>query len=315
MGIVASDLTVGREVPILLLAWRRPEALSQVIAALRPLAPAHLYVACDGPDPTRPGEMERVAATRAVVANAIDWPCTLERRFAETNQGCRRGVTAALDWFFGAVEEGIVLEDDCVPHPDFVPFCAELLERYRFDTRVWSIGGVTFQDGRWRGTGSYYFSRYPHVWGWASWRSRWARYDGALAQWPQLAKADFLERVFDRSAERRTWRRIWQRRYVEGVPDSWAYQWTFSALVHGGLTALPNRPLVTNIGVGEDATHMAAATGLPVVGEGLLPLTHPTQVVRDVAADRYTFDHHYADEFSWRRWAHAMKCAMQRTRT
>ena len=287
--------------PILLLAWRRPDALRQVIDALRPLAPPHLFISCDGPHPDRPAEAALVAATRDVITHAIDWPCTVTRRDADTNQGCRLGVSQAITWFFEQVDAGIILEDDCVPHPDFLPFCADLLARYRDDPRVWSIGGVTFQAGHWRGDGSYYFSRYPHAWGWASWRDRWARYDSTLAAWPEFERSGEWKKAFDDPAERRYWHTIWDRLVAAGVPDTWDYQWTFAAIAQGGLTALPNRSLITNIGTGADATHTAGAVGLPAAGEGLLPLRHPAQVRRDREADRFTFVHHYAGGSLWQR--------------
>ena len=42
--------------PLLLIAWRRPHTLRQVIDAIRPVAPSRLFVACDGPNPDSPGE-------------------------------------------------------------------------------------------------------------------------------------------------------------------------------------------------------------------------------------------------------------------
>jgi len=111
------------DTPLLLIAWRRPPTLRQVIDAIRPVAPTRLYVACDGPNPERPGEAKKVAATRAVIEQEIDWPCQIEKLYSDVNQGCRLGVSHAITWFFEQVEEGIILEDDYVPHPDFF-FCA-----------------------------------------------------------------------------------------------------------------------------------------------------------------------------------------------
>jgi len=117
--------------PILLIAWRRPETLRQVIDAIRPLAPSRIFVACDGPNPERPGEAEKVFATRAVIEHEIDWPCQIERLYYDVNQGCRLGVSRAITWFFQQVGESIILEDDCVPHPDFFPYYATMPENFR----------------------------------------------------------------------------------------------------------------------------------------------------------------------------------------
>jgi len=277
-------------IPVLLLCWRRPVATRQVIDALRLLEPANIFVACDGADPDRFGEAQRVAATRAVIDEEITWPCKIKYLYAEANQGCHIGVSRAINWFFGEVEEGIILEDDCIPHPDFFPYCATLLERYRHDMRVWCISGSNFQNGQWRGDGSYYFSRYNHCWGWASWRSRWHHYDDELSQWSALRKSGLLAAIFEDPVERTYWCRNWQTLLDKGVPDSWAYRWTFTCLANGGLTALPNHNLVNNVGFGEDATHTKGCTIDTTAIEGINPHNHPSFLLRDVAADRYTFD-------------------------
>jgi hypothetical protein len=231
-----------------------------------------------------------VAATRAVIEQEIDWPCQIERLYSDVNQGCRLGVSRAITWFFEQVEEGITLEDDCVPHPDFFPYCATLLERYRHDPRVWCISGNNFQNGQWRGDGSYYFSRYNHCWGWASWRRCWQHYDAELSQWPALRDSGLLYTIFEDPAERKYWSAIWQRLVDKGKPDSWAYRWTFTCLANGGLTALPNRNLVSNVGFGDDATHTTGKAIDTRVDDGIDLRDHPSFLLRNSAADRYTFD-------------------------
>jgi hypothetical protein len=279
--------------PLLLIAWRRPHTLRQVIDAIRPVAPTRLYVACDGPNPERLGEAEKVAATRSVIEHEIDWPCQIEHLYSDVNQGCRLGVSRAITWFFEQVEEGIILEDDCVPHPDFFPYCTTLLERYRHDTRVWCISGNNFQNGQWRGDGSYYFSRYNHCWGWASWRRCWQHYDADLSQWPTLRDSGLLDTIFEDPLERIYWSGIWQRLLDTGEPDTWDYLWTFTCLANSGLTALPNRNLVSNVGFGEDAAHTTGVADPTVADQGLGQLTYPHFVLRDAVADAYSFDHHF----------------------
>lgn len=290
---------MSMDTPLLLIAWRRPHTLRQVINAIRPAAPSRVFVACDGPNPIRPGEEEKVAATRAVIECEIDWPCQIERLYSDVNQGCRLGVSRAITWFFDQVEEGIILEDDCVPHPDFFSYCQTLLERYRFDIRVWSISGINYQKGKWRGDGNYYFSRYNHCWGWASWSRAWKHYDSHLIQWPALRDSGYLQYVFEDRVERAYWSRIWQQLIDHGEPDTWDYQWSFTCFINGGLTALPNRNLINNVGFGEDATHTLTGSANTHISLGIDSSVHPTFVLRDVLADRFTFDNHHGGK--WRR--------------
>jgi hypothetical protein len=286
--------------PILLLAWRRPSTLRQVIDAIRPSAPQLLFVACDGPNPKRIGEAEKVSATRQVIEQEIDWPCKIKRFYSDENQGCRLGVSSAITWFFENVEEGIILEDDCVPHPDFLSYCSMLLNHYRDDSRVWCISGSNFQNGQWRGNGSYYLSRYNHCWGWATWRRCWQHYDSTLAQWPSFNHSGLIESIFEDPVEIQYWRKCWERLFLRGEPDTWDYQWTFTMLVNGGLTILPNRNLINNVGFDSDATHTFVRSHDTSVDLGVFPLQHPTFFLRHAKADQFTFAYHYGGR--WHRF-------------
>jgi hypothetical protein len=303
--------------PLLLIVWRRPHTLRKVIDSIRPVAPTRLFVACDGPNPERPGEAEKVSATRQVIEQEIDWPCQIERLYSNVNQGCSIGPIRAISWFFEQVEEGIILEDDCVPHPDFFHYSATLLERYRHDSRVWCISGNNFQNGQWRGDGSYYFSRFTHTWGWASWRRCWQHFDAQLTQWPALRDSGLMETIFEDPLERQYWSAIWQRTFEKVVPITWwDYQWMFACTVNGSLTALPNRNLVSNVGFGEDGTHSFGSSPLDSIETGaIMPIFHPSFLIRDKKADTFTSKTVFLPERSrnifWRRLLHIAKLKFQ----
>lgn len=279
------------ETPVLLIIWRRPHTLLKVLRAIRPLSPTQIFVACDGPNPARPEEAEKVFATRRVVEKEIDWPCQIKRLYSDDNLGCKLGPIRAITWFFEHVEEGIILEDDCVPHNDFLPFCSALLEKYRHDKRVWSISGSNHQRGQWRGDGSYYFARIPLTWGWATWRRCWENYDADLVSWPLLCKSNLLDDVFVDPVEKEYWSDKWQYSFENTNVSWWDYQWSLTCVKNNGLSIEPNRNLVNNIGFGVDATH---TIGIPVntsINEGLTNIIHPTFVLCDHDACRFTFDY------------------------
>jgi hypothetical protein len=261
-----------------------------VIASIRTYAPDQMYVACDGPNPQREGEQEKVNETRRVIDSEIDWPCDVHRRYSETNQGCKVGVSNAISWFFENVEEGIIIEDDCMPHPSFYPYCAQLLERYRHDTRVWSICGNNFQRGVSRGDGSYFFSRYSLIWGWATWRRCWREYDPDLRAWPAFKASAHLEMLFEDPVEREHWIHIWDWMTGNAPLDTWDFQWLFTCISAGGLSAIPNCNLVENIGFGIDSTHCQGESPDTGLGPGIEELVHPSFVLRNSDADAYTFD-------------------------
>jgi hypothetical protein len=76
----------------------------------------------------------------------------------------------------------------------------------------------------------------------------------------------------------------------ESPVNTWDYQWHFTCIANGGLTIIPNRNLVTNIGFDEAGVHCSGKTPDPGLGEGFSELVHPQFVLPDSAADRYMFD-------------------------
>lgn len=278
--------------PVALLVFNRPHYTAEMFAAVRAQRPARLFVIADGPRPGYPTDVERCAEVRAIVEQ-VDWPCEISRNYAEANWGLKRRVSSGLDWVFGQVERAIVLEDDCIAGPDFFGFCDELLERYADDDRVWVITGDNFQNGRRRGRAAYYFSKYNHCWGWASWRRAWTHYQGDLAFWEEWKTSPEWRSMVPSKVERAYWEPIFDR-VRRGEIDSWAYPWMGSVWFHGGLTATPNVNLVTNIGFGDDATHTTGSGASFSLAAGPLgPLTHPRRIRQDRQADKYTFEHAY----------------------
>jgi hypothetical protein len=276
---------------VLFLVFNRPDTTTQVFEAIRKAKPLRLYVAADGPRADRAGEPERVAKVREIVT-AVDWPCEVKTLFREENLGCKYAVSGGITWFFEHEEQGIILEDDCLPHPDFFTFCETLLDRYATDERVSVITGNNFQNGQHRGEASYYFSRYNHVWGWASWRRAWQKADMDIQFWPKWKRSAEWREFWPDPVARKYWEKIFDRMHRAKI-DTWDYPWTASVWHHSGLTATPNVNLVSNIGFGPDSTHTASTTSplAEMATMSIGELRHPGLIAQDVAADRHVFDH------------------------
>jgi hypothetical protein len=280
--------------PVILIVYRRPETTEQVLQVLYQVNPTRLFVVGDGPRTDRPGEAAQVAHTRALIEQ-IEWECEVLTDYAEVNLGLRRRVVNGLDWVFEQVDRAIILEDDCVPDVSFFSFCEELLERYQNDERIMVISGDNFQHGRRRTRYSYYYSRYNHCWGWATWRRAWFHYDDRMSLWPQVREGGWLSDVLD--GDRRAvnyWTAILDDVYANRI-DSWAYPWTLACWVQGGLTILPNVNLVSNIGFDEAATHTVRRSRSAYLRAQSLEniLQHPPFIIRDAQADKYTQDNHF----------------------
>jgi hypothetical protein len=278
------------DISIAYIVFNRPRHTRETFQAIRAARPARLFIIADGPRPGHPTDEERCLAVREVVSQ-IDWPCEVQRNYAGQNLGLKKRVSSGLDWVFSQVESAIILEDDCLPHPDFFPFCQELLERYKDDDRVWTITGNNNQNGKKRSNDAYYFSKYGHCWGWATWRRAWAQYDGDIKFWPEWKLSQDWRNKTPDSYEQAYWIDIFDRIYLKKI-DSWAYPWMTCLWYHGGLTATPRVNLVTNIGVGPDSTHTLADEDQPGVPlKPLGQLTHPPEVRQHLKADQYVFDH------------------------
>ncbi len=277
--------------PVAFLIFNRPETTARVFAEIARARPRKLLIVADGPRPGRTGEAEACQATRTLVER-VDWDCEVITNYSETNMGCRRRVSTGITWVFEHVEEAVILEDDCLPHPTFFRFCEELLERFRDDKRVMMISGDSFQFGRRRTPYSYYFSRgTTDIWGWASWRRAWQLYDVEMRLWPDLRDAGWLSDLLGDEEMVRYWRDTFDKTFAGH--DTWDYQWTFAIWAQHALAAIPEVNLISNIGWGQQATHTGASDSplgnLPVAAMEF-PLKHPPHVWRHNAADRFAFE-------------------------
>jgi FkbM family methyltransferase len=271
--------------PLLFLIFNRPEPTRRVFEEIRKARPAKLFIAADGPRDTRPEDMDKCRLTREIVQN-IDWPCEVKTLFQDKNLGCKIGATTGISWFFDQVEEGIILEDDCLPHPSFFRFCTEMLEHFRHEEKVIMIDGYNI-EGTSALKASYTFSRYGHLWGWASWRRVWKQYDVTMKIWD---KPENRKKIRQAMNDRYQWNyREWlyNETYL-GNKDTWDYQWESYRLFHGQLSVIPAVNMIQNLGFGADATHTTQLTShliLPAQ-EIPFPLVHNPNIVPDDSYDR-----------------------------
>jgi hypothetical protein len=277
--------------PILLIAFNRPITTEKIFNSIREVRPLRLYFACDGARHDREGEDKKVARVREFV-NKIDWNCEIKTLFQHENLGCKYGVSSAINWFFENEEQGIILEDDCLPNLDFFYFCENLLVRYKNDYRVMAITGNNFQCGTRHGEEAYYFSKYMHIWGWASWRRAWEHYDVEMKFWDKNKAKKSRNTLFNDSVEKKYWCQVFNK-VKNGEIDTWDYQWIASIWQQGGVVATPNVNLVKNIGFGPDATHTTSPLNF-LSNNSFYPLgelTHPSAVMVNMAADKHIFNY------------------------
>ncbi len=276
--------------PIVFIIFNRPDLTQLVFNAIREAQPKQLFVVADGPRFIE--EAEKCQQARNIIEQ-VDWDCQVYTNYSDINLGCRQRVSSGITWVFEQVEEAIILEDDCLPTASFFPFCQTLLDYYRNDTRIFVISGNNFQDGLSRTEYTYYFSKYNHCWGWATWRRAWQYWDCNIDKWLKFKNSGLIEQIFDDSYEKEYWIDIFDGVFLENKPNSWAYLWTFACWSEGGLSILPNHNLVSNIGFRQDGTNITIEdhpySNLPT--KSIIEIKHPPFLVRHKQADIYTFDH------------------------
>ncbi len=277
------------DTPVVFVIFNRPHQTERVFAEIAKAKPPKLLVIADGPRPGVTGEAEKCAAVREVISG-VDWNCEVIKNYSDINLGCGRRVASGLNWAFDSVEEAIVLEDDTLPHPTFFRFCEELLEKYRHDERVMHISGNNYVGGL-SDSYSYFFSRYDHIWGWASWRRAWRYYDFTMSEWRVLKETSWLVDILCDGAAAAWWDNYFDQISL-GMIDTWDCQWVFSLWAQNGLSVTPNVNLVTNLGFGADSTHTSQRSPLASlpIEEMVFPLRHPLYMVRNREADRLAFE-------------------------
>ena len=275
---------------ILFLVFNRPDTTKKVFERIREIRPTKLFVAADGPRAGKEDEKEKCEEVRDTILKGVDWPCEVKTLFRDSNLGCGHAVSGAITWFFDNVEEGIILEDDTLPDPSFFNFCKILLEKYRSDDKIKMIGGNNFQHGKWRGDGSYYFSAYSHIWGWAAWRRTWKEYDFALEKLDEIKVSNILDQYFSDKKIKKHWLEIFLQ-LRSGKFDTWDLQLLFCILEKKGKTIIPNVNLVTNIGFGMGATHTANKNDVlsDIPSASLDNVVHPSDLSINEEADAFTF--------------------------
>jgi hypothetical protein len=274
--------------PVVFIIFRRPELTAKVFESIRHIQPKQLFVIADGPRVDKPGEAEKCAETRAIIEQ-VDWDCEVKKLYSEKNLGSGLNIFQGLSWVFEQVEDAIILEDDCLPHPDFFRFCEDLLQEYKDDDRIMHISGNNhLLNYRNEIKYSYYFSFYPLIWGWATWRRAWEKYSFTMDNWLECLEGGWFDRIFNDNRASYVWYRNLKDVYTN--PYTWDYQWFFTCWTQSGLAITPKVNLVSNLGFGELATHTKDPNNpwanLPVADLSF-PLEHPPFIITDTFADHH----------------------------
>ncbi|STQ85715.1 methyltransferase FkbM [Helicobacter muridarum] len=283
--------------PILFLTFNRLDTVKQTLPQILKTNPSRIYLASDGArvgkkDSNNELESDKVARVREYMLHTINNQCEVKTRFLDSNHGCKMGVSSAISWFFDNEEQGIIIEDDCLPNLSFFRFCDELLETYKEMKNILLIAGWSGLDilpkTKHRMKEDYFFSKYAHIWGWASWANRWARYEREIKDFELY----FQKMRFCNHRERKYWYRIFSK-YIANEIDTWDYPLTYTSWKYNMISIQPKNSMIRNIGFNrDDATHTKDESIFATLPnyELKFPLVAPSQISVDEKIDKAIFE-------------------------
>ncbi|WP_302575441.1 nucleotide-diphospho-sugar transferase [uncultured Duncaniella sp.] len=275
--------------PVLLIIFNRPNTTQEVFNVIKKVKPSKLYVAGDGPRLNRPNERELCHQAQKI-ATAVDWNCEVKTLFQNENLGCKIAVSRAISWFFENEKEGIILEDDIVPHSDFFYYCDELLDKYRDKTNIGVVSGHNHVYNDKHFHDSYDFVSVSHCWGWGSWRHSWEKVDVSLSTYDFRSLKKALKTIYSNPSQRRFWLGTYLLLKM-GLINSWAYPMTISFIINGYISIVPKHNLTKNIGEGENATHTSTLdlNETSIVLNPIRPIKHPSKLQINTALEYNEF--------------------------
>lgn len=273
--------------PVVIIVFNRPDKARRILERIAEAQPPELFVIADGPRKYSSDDQKLCKETRDLFEE-VDWDCVVHRNYSSANLGLRDRFSTGLSWVFSKTERAIILEDDCLPHKDFFLYCDALLEKYDDNNKVMDITGTNVFEFWNNNEQDYFFSHHGMIWGWATWQDMWEKYDPQMNSWQKESVREQVREQIDDDTVFRYVKRIFDKVYTQEI-DTWDYQWGFAKILQSGLSVVPSKNLISNIGFGSGTHHnnsdeIDPRANIPTHGLSF-PLNHPEEIATDVAYD------------------------------
>ena len=295
-------MSLQLETPVALVFFNRPDTFSRVFEKVRKVRPQKIFLIQDGPRENNSDDLEKINQCRKIAEN-IDWNCEVHKNYSEVNLGCGERPASGISWVFDNVDRAIILEDDCVPCDTFFRYCEEMLERYKDDQRISYISGLNHFEEWDCGEYSYFFAKTGAIWGWATWKRAWGKYD----YYASVINDEYVKRILplqisdkDTSVSRmNSWKIANQSIVTNEKLSYWDGQWGLVKYSQNQLVIVPKYNQISNIGIGESSSHAQSIKRnkfrkyksfffIPTK-ELEFPLTHQTVCMCDMEYDNLVY--------------------------
>lgn len=280
---------------VLLICFNRPDTTKIVFSSIRQIRPTKLYIAIDGPRDHKSQEKE-LCDEVLKITKKVDWPCEVKYLVRDKNLGCKLGVTQAITWALTDEDRIIIIEDDIVAEPSFFYFADQMLERYENDDTISMISANNYTPLK-EYKADYLFSKYGHIWGWATWKRVWEKFDVEVPTLSSDVENGRLKEIALQSNELKYFSRFANR--IKKLTDSgrintWDYQFAYFRITNSFLSIVPKVNLASNIGINSSRTD-----NVGTINEDYYPSTndftavnHPVKVECNMLYDDVHFKNH-----------------------
>ena len=278
------------KIPIAFVVYNRPWSTQKVFDVIKSSKPKTLYLISDGPK--NESEKLKCYETRKIVEGNINWDCNLIKVYSDHNLGCARRIQTGLDFVFKREEMAIILEDDTLPDQSFFNFCEELLIRFKDEPKIAHISGCNLFPEIFTADQSYEFTSIINIWGWATWKTNWQKFDLKMKDWDAENKSEFLKNWCVWQPYRKSIRKMFDLHCENSDPWTWDYQWNYCCWRSGGLSIIPKVNLVSNIGIGPDASNTKSKSRVSMFPKNLgtfKKINHPSKIIRNFSVEKKYF--------------------------
>ena len=268
------DLNKTIDAPVVLFVYKRPNHTKKILDKINQVKPKKVYVIGDGWKCK--DDKILVKKTRELISELT---FKTEKLFFDTNVGLRRNVEIGLNHVFNLEEKAIVLEDDTLPSLSFFHFCDILLKKHAENKQISMITGSNFKTEMTSNhKNDYFFSKYPFIWGWATWRDRWEQlFDNKMTKWNEYKSSENFRKNFHFKRELNYWKERFNFHEKNLNFGTWDYPFHFGHFYYEKKTIVPKINLIENIGYDIPTSHNPKKTANLKTYELNFPLRHPTK--------------------------------------
>jgi hypothetical protein len=156
---------------------------------------------------------------------------------------------------FSLEDRAIILEDDCFPDLNFFDFADLMLSNHSSNPEIGCVcgsnldGNVGFDKG-----GELKLSKFPAVWGWATWRRAWNQVETNLSNYSFRQ----IWSLIAQNVQTTQSRLYFFSKFVlikRNALDTWDYQMTLKFWERHMKAIIPRRNMISNRGFGDLATN------------------------------------------------------------